>query len=65
MTSKEKAKQQMKSNSGYLVKHANGKTGRTYHAKGLIYGKVPVYFDGEKIAVLCSKEKLTVIGFID
>ena len=50
---------------GYLVRHANGKTGRTHHAKGLINGKVPVYFDGEKIAVLCSKEKLTVIGFID
>lgn len=55
----------MKNNSGYLVKHTNGKTGRTYHEKGLINGKVPVYFDGEKIAVLCSEEKLTVIGFID
>lgn len=55
----------MKNNSGYLVKHTNGKTGRTYHEKGKINGKVPVYFDGEKIAVLCSKKELTVIGFID
>lgn len=58
-------KQQMKSNSGYLVRHANGKTGRTYHDKGLINGKIPVYFDGQKTALLCRKENLTVIGFID
>jgi len=52
-------------NSGYIVRHTNGKTGRTYHRNGLINGKVPVYFDGEKTAVLCSAEKLKVIGLID
>jgi len=33
----------MGQNSGYLVKTQSGKQGRTYHNKGLINGKVPVY----------------------
>jgi hypothetical protein len=30
-------------NSGYLVETKDGKTGRTFHKKGLINGKLPVY----------------------
>jgi len=51
-------------NSGYIVRHTNGKKGRTYHRNGLINGKVPVYFDGEKRDVLCKAEKLKVIGIL-
>lgn len=30
-------------NPGYLVTTKNGLQGRTYHSKGLINGKIPVY----------------------
>lgn len=32
-----------KHNAGYLVKTTKGKIGRTYHSKGLVNNKVPVY----------------------
>ena len=38
----------MGKNSGYLVKTKSGLAGRTYHSKGLINNKVPVYL------VMCS-----------
>lgn len=49
---------------GYLVEHKSGKVGRTYHSKGLINGKVPVYIDGMP-PMLCKNESLKIIGFID
>lgn len=59
-------------NSGRIVKHLkNGKRGRLFNNKGLINGKVPVYFETEKRfvfeekATLCSVENLEICGFID
>ena len=68
-------------NSGYVVEHkVSGHKGRTYHSKGLINGKVPVYFSYDvktvrgistpilsyvNKAVLCKPENLKTIGFID
>jgi len=49
---------------GYLVEHKSGKTGRTYHSKGLINGKVPVYMEGMP-PMLCKTESFKIIGFID
>jgi hypothetical protein len=57
--------------SGYIVKTKKGKTGRTYHYKGLVNGKVPVYLekeDGsgyEEKAILCSIDSLVKVGYID
>jgi len=36
-----------RSKSGYLVKTKDGKIGRTYHNKGLVNGKVPVYLGSD------------------
>ena len=57
-------------NSGYLVMTKGGKKGRTFHSKGFIKGKVPVYlekekFEFEEIGILCDKDSLEVIGFIN
>ena len=40
-------------NTGYLVKTKYGKSGRTYHDKGIINGKVPVYLN---ICSICGGE---------
>ena len=50
---------------GYLVTTKSGKKGRTYHSKGMIYGKVPVYIDGEEKPILCDPNTLKMNGFID
>ena len=57
---------------GYLVTHkTTGKTGRTYHNKGMIEGKIPVYFEQggqfmfSETATLCAPENLIKVGFID
>lgn len=60
----------MKDRSGYLVETKSGKKGRTYHYKGLIGGKVPVYLEVSKFqysdqAILCDPNTLKQIGFID
>jgi hypothetical protein len=64
----------MKENAGYLVETKDGKQGRTYHAKGLVNGKVPVYLlEGDtKIrikfsdcAILCDPKSLTIQGYLD
>ena len=55
----------MGKNSGLLVKTATGRVGRTYHSKGLINGKVPVYIDGESTPILCDMKKIKIIGYID
>lgn len=57
-------------NAGYIVKTKTGKMGRTYHSKGLINGKIPVYLEKSKdehqvTAILCRPETLEQIGFID
>ena len=63
------------SDPGYIVRMKSGERGRTYHSKGKINGKVPVYkiseikpgnpgaVTGERF--LCKPENLTMIGFID
>ena len=54
---------------GYIVIRKNGEKGRTYHSKGPIAGKIPVYpfpiEDKEAKPVLCSPDTLKVVGFID
>ncbi len=51
-------------NAGYLVETSSGKTGRTYHNKPEINGKIQVFCeDGTKL--LCTPEKTKLIGFID
>ena len=63
-----------RSNSGVIVIIKSGKKGRTYHKKGFINGKVPVYleqnegqldFSDKVVAVLCVPESLKIIGYID
>ena len=58
------------SKSGYLVKTKKGLKGRTYHSKGFVKGKLPVYLENEdgsfkKVAMLCDPKTVTRIGFID
>ena len=62
-------------NAGTIVEHKKHGLGRTYNAKGVIEGKVPVYFatvikddipvEYSKDAILCNPANLQVIGFID
>ena len=52
------------SNAGYIVKTKKGLVGRTFHSKGLINGKMPVYI-GTGPALLCDLNSLTLTGFID
>jgi hypothetical protein len=68
-------------NSGYLVETKEGKMGRTFHNKGLVNGKVPVYLCVESrksevlgydlcikysdSAILCDPATLKTRGFID
>lgn len=51
-------------NAGQIVKTKTGKISRTYHHKGLINGKVPVYI-GDENALLCDPNSLTLTGYID
>lgn len=66
--------------SGFLVQTKDGKLGRTYHTKGMINDKVPVYLATEvkeyegglsvpskfsETATLCDPKGLTRISFID
>jgi hypothetical protein len=55
----------MSKNSGYLVETKTGKRGRTYHNKGMINGKIPVYLEGIEAPMLCDKDTLKLIGFVD
>jgi hypothetical protein len=55
----------MSTNRGFQVKTQDGKIGRTYHHKGQINNKVPVYIEGEDKPRLCDPKTLKVIGFID
>lgn len=58
------------SQAGYLVETKTGKKGRTYHSKGLINGKVPVYLEinereySDK-AILCDPDTIKIRGFVD
>ncbi len=66
--------------SGFIVKNKEDKYGRTIHGKGIINGKVPVYFatkmsdekhgislpiEFSETAILCDPKTLIKIGFID
>lgn len=60
----------MSKDSGFLVTTKNGKKGRTYHSKGNINGKTPVYLEEKPFiysdkAILCETTTLKIIGFID
>lgn len=60
----------MSKESGYLVKTKKGKVGRTFHSKGEVGGKTPVYLETEPLtysdkAILCETQTLKVIGYID
>ena len=55
---------------GFLVTTKKGKKGRTYHTKGLINNKVPVYLETKdksysEHAILCDPMTLQRNGFID
>lgn len=50
---------------GHLVTTKSGKSGRTYHSKGLIGGKVPVYIEGQEKPLLCDPDSIRITGFID
>jgi len=57
-------------NAGYLVITKSGKSGRTYHNKGLINEKIPVYLEVKEHeyadkAILCDPSTLKLVGFID
>jgi hypothetical protein len=57
-------------NSGYLIKTKTGKLGRTFHSKGMINNKLPVYLEADnnnynQNAILCDPKTVKVIGFID
>lgn len=60
-----------KENAGYVVETKDGKRGRTFHKKGFVNGKVPVYLETDKrftyseSAILCNHDTLTIKGFID
>lgn len=66
--------------SGYMVKHKDGRMGRTFHGKEPINGKIPIYFADKMSeekhgfsfpltysdkAILCDPKNLKQIGFID
>lgn len=68
-------------NSGHNVVTKNGKKGRTWHSKGLINGKLPVYLytkfeptgisgmeigtETAETAILCDPATVKVVGYID
>jgi hypothetical protein len=60
-----------KETAGYVVETKDGKRGRTFHNKGLVNEKVPVYLETDKqfiystSAILCDQNTLTIKGFID
>lgn len=60
----------MNKNSGYIVETKSGKIGRTFHNKGFVNNKQPVYLEISKdkyseTALLCEPSTLKIIGFID
>jgi hypothetical protein len=50
--------------TGFKVKTYTGKTGRTYHNKELVSGKMPVYIEGMKLPMLCDPDTLRLLEFI-
>lgn len=55
---------------GHMVTTKKGLKGRTYHSKGWVNDKLPVYLENEdgsfkKVAMLCDPKTVTRIGFID
>jgi len=54
-----------KGSTGFKVKTYTGKVGRTYHNKEMVNGKMPVYIEGMKLAMLCDPDTLTLIEIIE
>jgi hypothetical protein len=53
-----------KGNTGFKVRTYTGKVGRTYHDKGLVEKRMPVYIEGMKLPMLCDPNTLTLIEVI-
>lgn len=51
--------------SGHIVKTKSGKEGYTKHSDTKINGKIPVYFENSDLKMLCSPDKLEIIGYRD
>ena len=51
--------------SGFIVITKSGKEGYTKHSDKLINGKTPVYFENSDLKMLCSPDKLEIIGYRD
>lgn len=55
---------------GFLVRMQDGRTGRTYHRETYIKDKVAVYPEitpgtYDERGVLCARDHLTIIGYLD
>ena len=50
-----------KGTTGFMVETKKGFIGRTYHDKGLINGKMPVYMDDQKHPMLCDPKTLLFV----
>jgi hypothetical protein len=50
-----------KDSEGFKVKTGTGKIGYTYHEKGLVNGKMPVYIEGMDLPMLCDPATLMYI----
>ena len=53
-----------KGSVGFKVRTYTGKVGTTKHSKELVNGKMPVYIEGMKLAMLCDPDTLTLIDII-
>jgi hypothetical protein len=51
--------------TGFMVETNRGTIGRTYHDKGMVNGKMPVYFDDKSMPMLCKPENLIFISKIE
>jgi len=49
---------------GFVVETKNNLVGRTYHEKGMVNGKMPVYLDDKTQPVLCNPKTLLFISKI-
>ncbi len=51
--------------SGKIVKTKSGKVGYTKNSDNPLNGKIPVYFEGSDLKMLCTPESLIVVGYRD
>ena len=53
-----------KGSVGFMVETASGFIGRTYHEKGMVNGKMPVYTDNNNMPMICNPKTLLFVGKI-